>query len=247
MIRLLFMLSICVITTAISAQTRIGSLSIAQGVTSPSDWRLYNNGDTEGADGISVKVNTSSCGFTATPHYIATLEAANGHHWAIIGVTSIYKPTKTGFEVYLRWADHPDEKSKIGAYNNPLTPQTARDLKLVVRWTAIQGAAQCNAPLPAQGTNSSFQKSEVRPFDDGSTDENLKLGFYVVPNPATSTVQLVSEMTFDRFDLLNLNGAVIKTSNMPNFDVAELVPGTYVIRATNDSNGITETKLFVKE
>lgn len=102
-------------------------LQIAQGVTSPNDWKDYNN------QGIYIDVDTSACKFTQTPHYIVSLEG-NSHHWAANGATSIYNATPTGFRIYLRWTD---DNGHYGNYN-PLRIGLAQRYNWHLKWTGIQ-------------------------------------------------------------------------------------------------------------
>lgn len=127
----LVLLLSCTMTS--NAQITVGSMVVGQGVTDPNDWLDYSN------LGIYVDVNTSACGFTQTPHYLVTLESRSGYQWEVSGVPSIYNITPTGFRVYLRWTDHPSDRSTIGSRNfpNPLRASTARDRGWVIRWTAI--------------------------------------------------------------------------------------------------------------
>ena len=108
-------------------------LKIAQGVTSPKDWVNYQS--TVG--GIYVDVDTSSCGFTETPHYITALEGKS-HLWCANGANSIYNASPTGFRVYLRWTD---DDGHFGGLN-PLKVSTAKKYNWHLKWTAIQ-ACQC--------------------------------------------------------------------------------------------------------
>jgi hypothetical protein len=75
-------------------------------------------------EGIFVDVDTSSAGFTYTPIYITSL-GGNGSHWATTGATSIYLPTRTGFRVYVRWAN-----------GGSLTPAVANQNGWHINWIA---------------------------------------------------------------------------------------------------------------
>ena len=58
------------------------------------DWQQYKT------NGIYVDIDTSSAGFTQTPHYLTSL-GGRGSHWTTMGATSIYRPSPTGFRVYI--------------------------------------------------------------------------------------------------------------------------------------------------
>lgn len=89
--------------------------------TDGSDWVAYPNGN-----GIYVKVDTSKAGFTETPYYFASLHG-KADHWATTGSTSIYSPTKSGFQVYLRWAD-----------GGVLKTDEARKQEWHIQWLGVQ-------------------------------------------------------------------------------------------------------------
>ncbi len=94
---------------------------IASGQTPPGTtaWQVYT------ANAIFVDVNTASGQFSSTPIYVTSL-GGNSSHWQIVGATSIYSPTATGFRVYLRWLD-----------GNPLTPAQANSLGMCINWHGI--------------------------------------------------------------------------------------------------------------
>jgi hypothetical protein len=102
-------------------------IHIDQGVTTKDDWKDYGN------LGIYVDVDTSSSGFTETPHYMVSLEG-NTHHWSTSGANSIYNPTPTGFRVYLRWTD---DNGHYGNHN-PLRINHAQTFNWHLKWTGIQ-------------------------------------------------------------------------------------------------------------
>lgn len=50
---------------------------------------------------IFIDVNTSSCGFSTTPLYFTSISGQT-RMWDLFGANSIYRPSTTGFTVYLR-------------------------------------------------------------------------------------------------------------------------------------------------
>jgi len=82
-------------------------------------WQQY-----PGGEGVFVDVNTSSFGFQYTPIYITSLGAKLGS-WGVIGATSIYNPTPTGFRVYVRYAT-----------GGSLTPAVANQNGWHINWIA---------------------------------------------------------------------------------------------------------------
>lgn len=84
------------------------------------DWQAY------GTETIYLDVDTSAAGFTSTPLYITSL-GGDHSHWEVVGATSIYDPTKTGFRIYLR--------STAG---NSLTPDYAKSRHWHIQWLGIE-------------------------------------------------------------------------------------------------------------
>ncbi len=118
-------------------------LQIAQGESSPqknaSDWNNYLASNAPLA-GFYVDVDTSDCEFTATPHYMVSIEGTGGWQWLLSGLNCLYNVTSTGFRVYLRWTDAPSDFPTLGSTSepNPLRVQTAIDKGWTLKWTGIQ-------------------------------------------------------------------------------------------------------------
>jgi hypothetical protein len=67
------------------------------------EWNIYNGNKTA----AYADIDTSTCGFAATPRYFVSLVGNQGHQWEFNGASAIYAPTKTGFRIYLKnWAAH---------------------------------------------------------------------------------------------------------------------------------------------
>jgi len=58
------------------------------------NWVQYSS------NGIYLDVDTSACGFSATPSYTTSLGGTSSH-WTTTGSTEIYSATPTGFRVYI--------------------------------------------------------------------------------------------------------------------------------------------------
>jgi len=58
------------------------------------DWKDYV------PNGIFVDVDTSKCGFAATPNYFTSL-GGHGHQWRSTGSAEVYSATPTGFRIYI--------------------------------------------------------------------------------------------------------------------------------------------------
>ena len=86
------------------------------------DWKEYRNqyGDLLG---IYVDVDTRAAGFTSTPIYFTSIGGFGGH-FAFIGATSIYRPTKDGFRIYMK---------SPGIVHHP-TPQFANERQWHINW-----------------------------------------------------------------------------------------------------------------
>lgn len=135
---------------------------IAQGATSPqthaADWVNYGNNSWPQPAGFYIDVDTSNCGFTATPHYLISIEGTGGFHWYLSGLNCIYNQSPNGFRVYLRWTDAPSDFNQIGSSNepNPLRVQTAIDKGWSLKWTGIE-----TCPCPRKGHDNP-KKGQIR-------------------------------------------------------------------------------------
>jgi hypothetical protein len=75
--------------------------------------------------GIYVDVDTSSCGFGATPTYLVNMHGNSGN-WATTGGSSAYSRTKTGFRIYVKYS-----------HGGDLTPAHANQRGWHIQWLAI--------------------------------------------------------------------------------------------------------------
>ena len=109
---------------------------IASGSTTPgaTNWVAY------GESGLYVDVDTSAAGFTQTPAYVTSIGGEAGH-WEIVGSSSIYQPTATGFRVYIR-------RDRTSEPANALTPQIANTNKWHINWIAIEPSTKTLFPDP---------------------------------------------------------------------------------------------------
>ena len=78
-----------------------------------------------GSSGIYVDVDTSSCGFDATPIYLVNMHG-NSSNWATTGGSSAYVRSATGFRIYVRFSD-----------GGPLDPDYANARGWHIQWLAI--------------------------------------------------------------------------------------------------------------
>ncbi|MEQ4717325.1 hypothetical protein [Nonomuraea sp. B19D2] len=97
---------------------------IASGATAPGQgWVLYDSN----TPGLYIDVDTSAAGFTGSPTYTVSVGGL-GHHFELTGTSTVYQATKTGFRVYIRWAD--DSRA-------PLTVQDAVEWGWYVNWVGV--------------------------------------------------------------------------------------------------------------
>ncbi|XXT23276.1 matrixin family metalloprotease [Sorangium sp. So ce429] len=94
-----------------------GTTCKGQTIAGNTSWQQYQS------NSLYLDVDTSACGFSATPLYFTTL-GGNSHHWWTNGANSIYQPTATGFRVYI--------------YDNhgSITPQIANGRQWHIQWKA---------------------------------------------------------------------------------------------------------------
>jgi hypothetical protein len=236
--------SIFFINTA-DAQITVGTMKVAQGVTTPNDWVDYNGG----VGGIYVDVNTSACGFTTTPHYLVTLESVTGqgYHWYVNGTPSLYNVSPTGFRVYLRWADHPSDNPTIGSLNfpNPLNASTAQNRGWVIRWTAIitGDCAACNGeqlPTPLGRNNASAFGGDNEPSKDGGLIRNVT----IFPNPGNKSVTINTTATIKKSEIYSLKGQLLKTVTKKNINIEDLTTGEYIVKIYFSDDTFVSKKLI---
>ena len=98
-------------------------LKIKEGIAN--NWEVYKLGDEIQGQTIKIRVDTSDAGFQETPLYFTSVSGGeNARLWQVTGTTSIYNPTKDGFELYIYKDDG-------------ITPANARKLGWQVHWLAI--------------------------------------------------------------------------------------------------------------
>jgi hypothetical protein len=97
--------------------TRTPELCVGHTPFGATDWHQYY------PRGLYVDVDTSACGWLATPRYFTSL-GGTSRHAATTGATSIYLPTATGFRVYV--------------YDNfaDITPEEANRRQWHVNWSS---------------------------------------------------------------------------------------------------------------
>ena len=87
------------------------------------NWVKFRKKDAQ-RNGIYVDVDTSSAGFDSTPQYITSIGGTRDQ-WLITGASAIYKPSKSGFRVYLH---------QVGL---GLTPEYANERDWHINWAAF--------------------------------------------------------------------------------------------------------------
>ena len=94
-------------------------MKIEGGASRPQDWELYKD------KYVKVEIDTSQASFSKTPMYLTSLHGER-HHWLAVGATSVYSPTPTGFNIYLRSTEH------------DLDPKFCRDHNWHIEWVGIE-------------------------------------------------------------------------------------------------------------
>ncbi|GAA2853728.1 hypothetical protein GCM10010517_11590 [Streptosporangium fragile] len=98
------------------------TIRIASGSTEPGQgWVLYENN----SPGLYIDVDTSSAHFTGNPTYLVSVGGL-AHHFELTGTSTVYRPTATGFRVYIRWSN-----------GIPLTVEDAQNFGWYVNWIGI--------------------------------------------------------------------------------------------------------------
>lgn len=98
-------ISYCLIATTeqqiLSLDTRFTKLEqfrhLGTGRVDHTKFGPYTN---HSSPGLKFHVDTTHCQFSSTPIYLMSLTGTS-HHWHVVGSSSIYNPTPTGFDVYL--------------------------------------------------------------------------------------------------------------------------------------------------
>ena len=75
--------------------------------------------------GMYIDVNFTECGFARVPVVTTSLEG-DGDHWRIVGITSVYNTTTSGFRVFV-----------IPEYKNHQTAEYAKKKHWNVDWVAV--------------------------------------------------------------------------------------------------------------
>lgn len=97
-----------------------GLSSICSGSTTPGvGWQVYD------PNTIYLQVNTSGCGYSTTARYFTSV-GGTGSHFELTGVSAIYAPTPTGFQVYV-------QKNSL----TPLSPSDAVSGQWFINWQSI--------------------------------------------------------------------------------------------------------------
>lgn len=102
-----------VVTATNGAQQRICSGTTTPGET---NWDVYGSN-------LVLHVDTTECGFSATPQYFTTLAGRN-HHWTTRGGSNPYSERATEFTVYV-------------LQDNGVTPEAANADEWHIQWLAV--------------------------------------------------------------------------------------------------------------
>ena len=241
----LLLMALCsLFIVPVYAQITVGPMMIGQGVTAPEDWEDYYD------RGIYVDVNTSSCGFTSTPHYLVTLESLTnqGYIWRTTGTPAIYNPTPTGFRVYLRWPDHPSVSPTVGVAEepNPLRALTAIERDWVIRWTGIVtgDCISCDGEEQPIMDNSDVEAEPgsevmgVKPI----LEKKVKLS----PNPASSLLKIEADEPIQKSELYDMRGNLLMTSYDNSLFIENFPAGNYLVKVYFENLVVSEQFVVMK-
>lgn len=91
------------------------------------------------------------------------------------------------------------------------------------------------------GTSNVTFSSKVSPIE-GVNSENLT----IYPNPASSTLRLLSNHPFDKYAIFNIIGNIVKYGGYTNeINVSDLKPGIYIMKITTADGNITSRKITI--
>lgn len=78
---------------------------------------------------------------------------------------------------------------------------------------------------------------------------NNEKTFSVYPNPTTNTLNIASQSTFSKINILDVNGKLIKSknSNKTTINVADLISGFYIVVLLDENNQAIARQKFIKQ
>lgn len=120
------------LTGVAAAHAQTATLTSAAPASAKETIRI-GSGRTESGEGwfandsisIYIDVDTTSAHFAGAPVYTSSIGGISSQY-GVVGTSSIYSPTASGFRIYLQWRD-----------GTPLTPGDARRLGWYVNWIGV--------------------------------------------------------------------------------------------------------------
>ncbi len=88
-------------------------------------------------------------------------------------------------------------------------------------------------------------ESQCKPVLVSSVDQRIKEKFKVYPNPTSGIVNIQGE-NFERVDVYNGLGSLMKTSFSSRIDVSDLLSGIYLLQVRDQSGVVYTTRIKVK-
>jgi hypothetical protein len=106
---------------------------VCGGTTTPgaTEWKQYSG------KWLYVDVDTSKCEFKETPHYVSAMQGTTSH-WTSKGSSEIYKPTPTGFRIYI---------------HIELSPAKANERKYAIHWFGAEPDTKTDDICVGQAAN----------------------------------------------------------------------------------------------
>lgn len=146
----------------------------------------------------------------------------------------------------LCWAPH------IGAKDFTLAPNEQGDMKVSYRPQGTEGNAEVHILIydPLDSLNTVQEHIYYGIATTVSVDEPEEMDFTIYPNPARDFVVLPENNQITKAILYNIAGKQVKTFNMVantrQFNVADLMRGTYLLQFIDDSGAILHTTRLTK-
>lgn len=95
------------------------------------------------------------------------------------------------------------------------------------------------------GSSGTILKYSAAPVTTALKEEAEKASIQLFPNPASSELNIKTEVVIRSVSIYNLLGTLVKSETKNSFSVAELPPGVYLVQLTTEK-GIS-TGRFIKD
>ncbi|WP_165453893.1 DNRLRE domain-containing protein [Hyunsoonleella flava] len=177
--------------------------------------------DTTWSDAMLGTSNWTAAGGDFSPTALSTL--------SLSGLGNYDFPTSTTFvSVAQQWLDNPSTNNGLILIGDETVNRSAR-----------QFGSKDSGIAPILNVT----------YNTLSTEEFSLTNFYIIPNPATSSIKLelpsfINEIDISAFDVLGKNIYSAKHNSNVIIDVANWTPGIYLLKVSSEN--VSKTKRFVK-